>query len=532
MGQHRLRAQEFFGFCSVPGHGTRREAVGDGRRGAHQDRSEAGSETEADLLDELGDEIARLAAHIHAGTRRYLELVAEFDRRRGWKPAGHNSCAHWLSFRTGHDLGTAREHVRVARALEELPRTGRAMGRGRLSFSQARALTRVATPETEEDLLALAEGCPTAKLERLVRAWKKGSRQDEAARERERHRRRRLSVCPDDDGMYVVTGRLMPEVGALLQRAVEAAEDALFRREAPDRDDVATGGERTAAQEDARPDVSAETLSPRQAWRQARRRRADAIGLLAERALAAGFGGGEGADGDAEDDGVPISGTRAERYQVFLHVDRDTLSGHRSPEASGRGEPGRSELEDGTRVSGDTSRRLSCDVGLVGVLRGEAGEVLDVGRKRRTVPPALRRALEVRDRGCRFPGCGLRFTDAHHITHWAGGGETSLENCVLLCRRHHRFVHEEDWTVEWWGENRAVFRDPTGGVHLEERPDPPELPDDPVRELEAENRRRGIGPGPLTAGARWQGRRQVPDEIWYAALEAGFAAVDREDAPP
>jgi len=158
--------------------------------------------------------------------------------------------------------------------------------------------------------------------------------------------------------------------------------------------------------------------------------------------------------------------------------------------------------------------------------------VLDVGRRRRTVPPALRRALEVRDRGCRFPGCGLRFTDAHHIEHWADGGETSLENCVLLCRRHHRFVHEENWTVEWWGENRLVFRDPKGGVHLEERPDPPELPEDPIRELEAENRRRGTAPGPLTASATWTGRRQVPDEVWYAALEAGFAAVDSDDAPP
>ena len=303
----------------------------------------------------------------------------------------------------------------------------------------------------------------------------------------------------DEDAPAVARLR---EAGAVLMRAIEAAADALYREK-----------------EDYDPEAS-----PRQRRREAERRRADAAELVGERALAAGFGGG---DGNGAEDDLPVSGSRAERYQVFLHVDRDTLSEE--------GEPGRSEMEDGTRVSGDTSRRLSCDVGLVGVLRGEAGEVLDVGRKRRTVPPALRRALEVRDRGCRFPGCGLRFTDAHHITHWADGGATSLENCVLLCRRHHRFVHEENWTVEWWGENRAVFRDPRGGVHLEERPDPPELPDDPVRELEAENRRRGIGPGPLTAGARWTGRRQVPDEIWYAALEAGFAAVDRvdrEDAPP
>jgi len=164
----------------------------------------------------------------------------------------------------------------------------------------------------------------------MVRAWKKGTRQEEADRERELHRLRRLSVFPDDDGGYVVRGRLTPEAGAVLMRALEAAEDALYREEEHDPE-----------------------ATPRQRRREAARRRADAAGLLAERALAAGFGGDEG-----EDD-APVSGTRAERYQVFLHVDRDTLSGHRSPEASGRGEPGRSELEDGTRVSAPMKASLS-----------------------------------------------------------------------------------------------------------------------------------------------------------------------------
>ncbi|MFB6368424.1 MAG: DUF222 domain-containing protein [Gemmatimonadota bacterium] len=446
---------------------------------------DAGCRDEDTELEAMGDEIVRRAAHMAAYSQEYLALVATFDRRRGWEPSGHRSCADWLAFRAGLDPNTAREHVRVARALEDLPRTRESMARGRLSFSQARALTRVATPEQEEDLLALAEGVPTSTLERMVRAWKKGSRQDEAARERELHRLRRFSVVPDDDGSYRVRGRLTPEVAAVLMRAVEAASDALYAEEEPDPE-----------------------ASPRQRRREAARRRHDALGLVAERGLAAGFSGEE----------VPVSGSRAERYQVLLHVDRDTLSGE--------GEPGRSELEDGTRVSAETSRRLSCDAGLVGVLRGKQGEVLDVGRKRRTVPPALRRALEVRDRGCRFPGCGLRFTDAHHITHWADGGETSLENCVLLCRRHHRLVHEEGWTVEWWGENRAVFRDPKGGVHLEERPDPPELAEDPAARVEAENRLRGADPGPLAASARWSGERDVPEEVWFAALEAGFAAVD------
>src|ERR671919_2089876 len=275
-----------------------------------------------DVIEDLGDEIATLSAHIHAATQRLLVLVAEFDRLRGWELSGYSNCAHWLAVRTGIDRGAAREKVRAARALTELPKISAAMSRGELSFSQVRALTRVAREENEAELLELARGTTTAQLERMMRAWRKGNRQDEAAWERERYRSRTFSVFPDDDGMYIVTGRLTPEVGALLMRAIEAASDALFReREMP-----------VAAD-----DRDTET--------EAKQRRADAVGLLAERALAAGFGGAE--CGSSSD--VPISGTRAEHYQVVLHVEPQTLSAD--------GEPGRSELEDGTRVSPEGSDR-------------------------------------------------------------------------------------------------------------------------------------------------------------------------------
>ena len=482
-----------------------------------------------DSLQALGDEIVTLAAHIHAATCRFLRLIARFDRLEGWVASGHASCAHWLHFRTGLSLGTAREHVRVARAMEALPETTASMARGRLSFSKVRALTRAATPENETDLLELAEGSTTAQLERMVRGWKKASRLDEAAAERARRRARTLSVFPDDDGMYVVRGLLEPEVGALLMRAVEAASDALYRDE-PDPTDPATG---------KRPSPPSTPSTPLERRKAAARRRADAIGLLAERAMQAGFGGrreNEGdEDGEAGED-APISGCRAERYQVVLHVDPDTLSEDR--------EPGRSELEDGTRVSAETSRRLSCDAALIRVEHGPERTILSVGRRTRTIPPALRRALDIRDRGCRFPGCGLRFTDAHHVKHWADGGETSLENCVLLCRHHHRLVHEGGWTLEWWGPGRAVFRSPKGGVHFDpereeaswrrER-DKRRRPDAHGRDgrgargtegslsaLLAGNRKRGADPGPLAASARWKSERAIPDAVWFRALEAGI----------
>ncbi len=247
-------------------------------------------DAEVEALEELEEEIAVLAAHLHAGQHRLLTLVAEFDRRRGWEMGGHRTCAHWLSFRTGIDLGACREKVRAARALVDLPLTSASMGRGELSFSAVRALTRVARPENEADLLELARGATTAELERMVRGFKLGSRKDEAGRERERIESRELSLFPDEDGMVVVRGQLTPEVGALLMRAVEAAGDSLYREKGP--------SER----------VSAETS------RESAQRRADALGLVAERALAAGFGG----SADEGEASVPLSGARAERYQVLL----------------------------------------------------------------------------------------------------------------------------------------------------------------------------------------------------------------------
>ena len=351
--------------------------------------ADAAANDELDTLQDLGDEIATLTAHIHAAEHKFLTLIAEFDRLRGWEPGGHRSCAHWLAFRTGIDLGAARERVRAARALVDLPQISESMARGELSFAKVRALTRVATPESEDDLLELARCSTAAQLERTLRAWRRLSRWDEQELERMRHRSRCFSVFPDEEGMYLVRGKLDPEVGAMLMRAVDAANDALFRKETSD------------------------DIEPKQ-------RRADAVGLLAERALAVGFAAS------------PVSGTRAERYQVVLHVEPDTLATGPVRPASetevGRDEePGRSDLEDGTHVSAETSRRLSCDASVVRLTEGPDDSILDVGRKTRTIAPALRRALESRDRGCRFPGCGLRFTDAHHVQHWADGGETKLD---------------------------------------------------------------------------------------------------------
>jgi hypothetical protein len=359
------------------------------------DRAAAAGEARAERMDR----VVVLFAEITAATRELLRALAACDEHEDWAEEGFGSCAEWLAWRVGITRNAANEKVRAARALESLPLISAAMASGEISYSKVRAFTRVATPECEAELLTLARTQSAATLERVVRGWKVLDRSEENRAERQLHRLRRFSVFPDGHGMYVVHGLVTAEVAAVLMRAMEAAGDALFAK----------------TSESGPPDH--EPLEPRQ-------RRADAVGLLAERALAAGFGG--------ED--APVSGARAERYQVLLHVEPASLRES--------GEPCMCELEDGTRVSAETARRLACDASVVGVEKDSNGSVLDVGRKSRTVPGALRRALEARDRGCRFPGCGLRFTDGHHIVHWADGGETSLkttsfsvDGTIVTCTR-------------------------------------------------------------------------------------------------
>jgi hypothetical protein len=171
--------------------------------------------TEAAELDRIGEEIATLAAHVHAATYRLLVLLAEFDERGGWGGGGFRSCAHWLSWRTGIAAGAAREKVRSARALRTLPCVSEAMRTGELSFAKVRAITRVATPDNEADQLDVARSGTAAHVERIVRAWRRADRLEERRAEGERHESRRLSLYIDEEGMYVVRGRLDPEAGAL-----------------------------------------------------------------------------------------------------------------------------------------------------------------------------------------------------------------------------------------------------------------------------------------------------------------------------
>ena len=412
-------------------------------------------------LERLGDQIAEMSARLDAATARLLDLIREFDDRGGWGN-GFRSCAHWLTWRIGLDQGAARERVRVARALGSLPRLAKALARGELSYSKVRALTRVATPETEERLLKVGRAGTAEHVERIVRAWRRVDRIGEAEQSRQRHRRRGLHVYQDEDGMVVIHGRLEPETGAVLMKALEAGREVL-----------------------SQPETFQDPAADPPAFSQ---QQADALALLAETALHHGL----------------APGTPGERYQVVVHIDAPVLAESDAPAATSA--PGQSALEDGAHVSAETSRRLACDATRV-VMRHDAdGHVTEVGARTRTIPPALRRVLQHRDRGCRFPGCGLPFGQGHHIRHWAHGGPTTLSNLAMLCRRHHRCVHEEGYQIERQPDGVLRFRRPDG-LLLPDVPPPAAVPTNPIETLRAQNDRRGVDIDARTSMPGWLGGR-------------------------
>ena len=495
-------------------------------------------------LERLGDRIAELSSRIQAATYDLLVLIREFDAQSGW--SGFTSCAHWLSWRTGLAPGAAREHVRVARALGYLPKLSAAMQRGAVSYSKVRAVTRVATPETEQSLLDAAQSGTAAHVEQIVRGWRRVDRAAEQTNEQRRQDRRSLRTWVDEDGMVVVQGRLTPEVGAVLRRALEAACDmAQAQRDAAAEADLNSEAADVAAAE--------EQLAPSYAQRQA-----DAMGVVAESALTGGLD----------------RGTAGDRYQVVLHVDAGALekvgdvSAGTSEQAADEAEvdrdangvppgtpagggqrlrrspgpcpgPNAADASDpaacsqtvldedgGIHVSAATARRLACDAAKVEMQHGPEGEILNVGRRTRTISPALRRALASRDGHCRFPGCQNRRTDAHHLVHWADGGETVLENLVLLCRRHHRAVHEEGFRITLDAAGEVAFTRPDGRPFPQAAP-PPLWKGEALAPVNERLEQEGIEIDAHTATPRWKGERVdmnwAVDLLWRPRPDAPLA---------
>jgi Domain of unknown function (DUF222)/HNH endonuclease len=379
-------------------------------------------------FDELEAKITELWGHLNAATYRFLALIAEFDREKAFERHGLANTAQWLNWQCGIGAVAGREKVRVARALEQLPEIADAFAKGEISYSKVRAMTRVATPANESVLVHVARHGTAAHVEKLVRKFHWTQRRDAAKLAQRQHEQRSVSYFFDIDDEFILNARLPREVGAVVRKALEAAVEAL--RESPQ-------------------DVSAET--PLQI--PANARRADALRYLAETFL----------EKRAEETGA---GSSADRLQVVVHIDQAILSEQQA--AAEKDEPHRCELEDGPALALDTARRLACDATIVGLVEGEDGEPLDIGRKTRSIPPSLARALRARDGGCRFPGCDrTRFTEGHHVKHWANGGETKLDNLITLCGFHHRLVHEGGYDLRRTDDGLFIFTR-SDGTRVEE----------------------------------------------------------------
>jgi hypothetical protein len=400
-------------------------------------------------VDALEHQITELAAHIHAANHRLLCLIAEFDRRKGWNHWGVLSCAHWLNWKCGIGLIAAREKVRVARSLESFPRISEAFRRGQISYSKVRAMTRVATAENEGYLLQIARHGTASHVERLVSNYRRVQRSAERQRANGLHNARSVTFHHDQDGALVLEARLPPEMGEIVLEGLAAAAEAMYRRRQNiSKDDSAESsvnaglylppGPAEDIPEDPDAPWWARDLNETQSFSA---RRADALTLMAESLLESGAGSRAG----------------GERNHIVVHVDADVLADPTSP--------GRSELENGPAPAGETTRRLACDASVVRLVEDGEGMPLGVGRKTRSIPPAIHRALRARDRGCRFPGCTARhFVEGHHVKHWAHGGETSLANLVQLCHFHHRLVHEGGYGVRTDGDQQFEFNRPDGRI--------------------------------------------------------------------
>ncbi len=361
--------------------------------------------------EEVGAEITQLCGCLYAATYRLLVLIRQFDEEKLWGLPGLCSCAHWLNFQCGIGMNAAREKVRVANALPDLPKISAAFSKGEISYSKVRAMTRVANQENEDFLLMIARHGSAHHVESLVSKYRRAVRLQDVELANKQYAERSAHYYFDDDGAFVMNARFPAEQGALIMKALDLAID--------------------------QEDLTAETSSPRESFSA---RRADAIAEMAESYLANG----------------PTSSSTADRYQVMIHVTAET---------SNDAETTNNYLEHGPHVAAETSRRIACNSSISILHEDQDGQSLSIGRKSRVIPPAMRRALRARDEGCRFPGCTNKyFIDGHHIKHWADGGETSLRNLVQLCRYHHRLVHEGGFSCEQCTDGQILFRDQVGQV--------------------------------------------------------------------
>jgi 5-methylcytosine-specific restriction endonuclease McrA len=500
-----------------------------------QDETREGEETAGrpspDELDAMGEEIAQLAGQIAAATARFLQLLGDFDAVGGWGGPGVRSLAHWLSWRAGMSLRTAREHVRVARALRELPRTAEAFGRGELSFSKVRAISRVATGDTEAELVDIALNAPAAHVERLTAGLRKvlraeagrngagdglGEEEDDDGRDDGRLGEAAPDDPPaqtlqwrwdEDSDELVVWGRFGGADGRVLLAALTRAELERVRTlaheeaegAAPDDEKPQDTGEVHGRIPEAgeRPEAVDRTAPPPSDA-------GPALVALAQIGLT------------VQD--APAYAPSAE--VIYLH-EQPLGNGGSAEHPSTPAHEGVVSADGGPALDRGTGEEVQCAGSVRCVLRSRTGAVLAYGRARRLFSAGQLKALHLRDRSCRTPGCQrTRFLHAHHVVFWSRGGPTDLANAVLLCSACHRSVHLGRLAIEALGDQAFRFVDTATGKVLVGAPPVFGRADEILAN-------RTIGPRTVTGG--WEGE---PLDLSLATSEILAQWKLRTDLPP
>jgi hypothetical protein len=418
-------------------------------------------------MPHLEARICELAGHIAAATCQFLLLLADFDAREGWAAWDMPSCAAWLSWKCQVAPGTAREYVRVARALKGLPVITGEFAAGRFSYAKARALTRIATAETEQDLADMAQSMTAAQLDRFAHAHRKASGGTPEPRER------KLTWRLNDDGTISVSATLQPEDGAVFLQALRASRDDLSH---PHDRQATTADSQPTAQTVPAEDLADALTDVCASYLQGKIATADNPDVY-QVVIHAGTTAISGDETQAaqEHPTAGAAGASAEALRPPEGAPRrpgatgEATTAGRQATAHGAGPaghpqwperhpawPDRCHVEDGPAISPAVLRLIGCNATISTMLHDADGAVLAVGRRTRQPSPALRRAVRERDQyRCRFPGCESRRVDLHHIKHWANGGETSQHNLLCLCRRHHTIIHDKGYVITPAGQFRT-----------------------------------------------------------------------------
>ncbi len=420
-------------------------------------------------IDELGERIIAYAGKLSAATCHWLLLIAEFDGRQAFVRFGFPSTAHWLSYSCGLAARTARDHVRVARALAAHERLAAEMTAGRLSYSHARAISRCAKPaehQLVDHLIDVAEHGTVGHLETVVRGLRTV---EDAENPGSRDEREYVRYAWNDDSTWRLSARLDPERGSLVAAAVKKV-------------------------------AQAEALSE-----------TDALVRLAEIGLAALN------DREGEQPRRPRELRDDEHAAVVVHLQADQLPG--APPA---------RIANGPGLPPHVVKRLLCAGRIRTVLRDGAGTVLDVGRSHRLVTERQYRALLIRHGGhCAYPGCSnTRDLHAHHRVHWIEGGRTDMDNLVLLCRPHHAAHHDGVYAIGTSGGANFTFTLADGTpVPTAPMPPGPEAKPDPSS---VHREYPGVAAGAATT--RWRGERL--DRHYAVAVLAQHRYAERNNPAP